>query len=79
MNLASKGKAHIIRTDRGLAIAGTRITLYDVMDYAIAQYPPKFIRGLFELTEEQLDAALAYIHNLKGHALVFFGAIASQG
>jgi uncharacterized protein (DUF433 family) len=61
MTLVSKGKAHIIRTDRGLAIAGTRITLYDVMDYAIAQYPPKFIRGLFELTEEQLDAALAYI------------------
>lgn len=37
MTLASKGKAHIIRTDRGLAIAGTRITLYDVMDYEIAQ------------------------------------------
>jgi hypothetical protein len=40
----------IIRTERGLTISGTRITLYDVMDYVTAQYPPKFIQGLFELT-----------------------------
>ncbi len=55
------GQASIIRTERGLTIAGTRITLYDVMDYVTAQYPPKFIQGLFELTEEQINAALAYI------------------
>ncbi|NJL55209.1 DUF433 domain-containing protein [bacterium] len=51
----------IIRTERGLTISGTRITLYDVMDYVNAQYPPKFIRGLFNLTSEQINAALAYI------------------
>lgn len=51
----------IIRTERGLAIAGTRITLYDVMDYVTAQYPPKFIRGLFNLTSEQINTALTYI------------------
>lgn len=51
----------IVRTERGLTIAGTRITLYDVMDYVLAGYPPKFIQGLFELTEEQINAALAYI------------------
>jgi hypothetical protein len=32
----SDGKAAIIRTERGLTIAGTRITLYDVMDYVTA-------------------------------------------
>jgi len=47
MTLASNGKTDIIRTERGLTIAGTRITLYDVMDYVTAQYPPKFIQGLF--------------------------------
>ena len=31
------------------------------MDYVTAQYPPKFIRGLFDLTEEQINGALAYI------------------
>ena len=58
---SASNKPAIIRTERGLTIAGTRITLYDVMDYVIGQYPPKFIQGLFDLTEEQLKAALAYI------------------
>ena len=51
----------IIQTERGLTIVGTRITLYDVMDYLTAQYPPQFIRALFNLTEAQIDAALNYI------------------
>lgn len=34
----SNGQPTIIRTERGLTIAGTRITLYDVMDYVTAQY-----------------------------------------
>lgn len=58
---SASNKPAIIRTERGLTIAGTRITLYDVMDYVIGQYPPKFIQGLFELTEAQLKAALDYI------------------
>ncbi|PSB26810.1 DUF433 domain-containing protein [Stenomitos frigidus] len=61
MDASSAGQAEIIRTERGLTIAGTRITLYDVMDYVTAQYPPKFIRSLFNLTEEQINAALSYI------------------
>ncbi len=61
MTTLSNEKSGIIRTERGLAIAGTRITIYDIMDYVTAQYPPKFIRGLFDLTEEQINAALAYI------------------
>ncbi|QSJ14325.1 DUF433 domain-containing protein [Nostoc sp. UHCC 0702] len=63
MTLASNGQTAIIRTERGLTIAGTRITLYDVMDYVTAQYPAKFIRSLFDLTEEQIDAALSYIES----------------
>ena len=61
MTLASNGQAAIIHTERGLTIAGTRITLYDVMDYVMAQYPPKFIRSMLSLTDEQINAALAYI------------------
>lgn len=57
----SANRGEITRTERGLTIAGTRITLYDVMDYVMAQYPPKFIQGLFDLTEEQINAALTYI------------------
>lgn len=61
MALASHKPVEIIRTERGLTISGTRITLYDVMDYVTAQYPPKFIRSLFNLTDAQINAALAYI------------------
>lgn len=51
----------ITRTDRGLTIAGTRITIYDVMDYVAAKYPPQFIQGLLHLTETQINEALKYI------------------
>jgi uncharacterized protein (DUF433 family) len=61
--MASSGQAAIVRTERGLTISGTRITLYDVMDYVTAQYPSKFIQGLFDLTDEQINAALAYIES----------------
>jgi uncharacterized protein (DUF433 family) len=57
----SNGKAAIIRTERGLTISGTRITLYDVMDYVTEHYPPKFIRAMLGLTNEQVGAALSYI------------------
>lgn len=55
------GKSAIIRTERGLTIAGTRITLYDVMDFLKAQYPPKLIRDKFNLTDEQINSALSYL------------------
>jgi uncharacterized protein (DUF433 family) len=61
MTSASHNHPAIIRTERGLTISGTRITLYDVMDYVKAQYPPTFIRSLFDLTETQINAALSYI------------------
>lgn len=61
MSPISNDQSVIIRTERGLTIAGTRITLYDVMDYVTAQYPPKFVRAMLSLTDEQIDAALSYI------------------
>lgn len=57
----AKDQPSIIRTERGLTISGTRLTLYDVMDYLKANYPPKFIRDTFNLTDSQLSAVLSYI------------------
>lgn len=65
MALASSDPAMIIRTERGLTIAGTRITLYDVMDYKAEHYPPKFIRAMLGLTDEQVSAALSYIETYR--------------
>lgn len=61
MTSASNGQASIIRTDRGLTIAGTRITLYDVIDHLMAGWTPKLILNWLPLTKEQLSAALSYI------------------
>ncbi len=61
MTLASDQQGAVIRTERGLTIAGTRITLYDVMDYVTEKYPPKFIRAMLSLTDEQMNSALSYI------------------
>ena len=51
----------IIRTERGLTISGTRISIYDVIDFLKAQYPPLLIRDKFNLTNAQIEAALSYI------------------
>jgi len=51
----------IIRTERGLTIAGTRITLYDVMDYLVGDWLPTLIRDRLNLTDRQVADALNYI------------------
>lgn len=53
----------IITTERGLTIANTRITLYDVMDYVTANYPHQLIQEKLGLNEQQIKAALAYIES----------------
>ena len=54
----------VVRTPGGLFIAGTRITLYDVMDYLAADWPPHLIRQWLNLTEQQMTDVLQYI---EGH------------
>lgn len=51
----------VSRTSRGLSIAGTRITLYSVMDYLHAGWPPHLIREEFNLSEPQMTAVMEYI------------------
>jgi uncharacterized protein (DUF433 family) len=59
-DVASKEPA-IVRTERGLTIANTRISIYDVMDLLKVQYPSKLIQDRFNLTDAQISAALSYI------------------
>ncbi|MEM6452502.1 MAG: DUF433 domain-containing protein [Cyanobacteria bacterium P01_D01_bin.105] len=63
MSDATDSQSTIVRTERGLSISGTRITIYDVMDYVTAGYPAHFIRGLFNLSEAQIGTALQYIQD----------------
>ena len=51
-----------MRTERGLSIKGTRITLYDVMDYVTAGWSRDQIADmLIGASGEEIDAALAFI------------------
>ena len=52
----------IVRTERGLVIAGTRITLYAVLDYLRADWPPDLVKHWLNLTDDQMAGALDYIH-----------------
>lgn len=51
----------IIRTERGLTVAGTRITLYSIMDCVVAGWPAKLIQDRFTLTDRQIADVIAYI------------------
>lgn len=51
----------VVRTSRGLSVNGTRITLYSVMDYVTAGWPPKLIRDRLNLTDQQIGDVMAYI------------------
>ncbi|ETR67572.1 MAG: hypothetical protein OMM_11446 [Candidatus Magnetoglobus multicellularis str. Araruama] len=51
----------IVKTYRGLTIAGTRITLDQIMDYIKAKLPDEIIREHFRLTIKQVEDILLYI------------------
>lgn len=51
----------VIRTERGLTVDGTRLTLYTLLDYIKAGWPPKLIKDWFDLTDEQINDVFGYI------------------
>src|SRR6266852_7635970 len=51
----------ILRTERGLTLSGTRVTLYDLLGYVRAQWSREDIGTMLHLSDEQVDAALDYI------------------
>lgn len=61
MNAIATAQNSIVRTSRGLTIAGTRITLYFIMDHLKDDWPPHLIRDWFGLTDEQMQEVLDYI------------------
>ena len=49
------------RTDRGLCVAGKRITLYLIMDYLKAGWPPHLLRHQLLLSEEEMNQVMNYL------------------
>ncbi|OQX02682.1 MAG: DUF433 domain-containing protein [Desulfobacteraceae bacterium IS3] len=58
-------KSAVIRSSRGLSIEGTRITLYQIMDFLKAGYSPEMIRDDFRLTVKQTADVVKYIETHK--------------
>jgi uncharacterized protein (DUF433 family) len=57
----SRPQSTVIRTGRGLSIAGRRLTLYSIMDYLHTGWPPHLIRDEFHLTDQQITDVMEYI------------------
>lgn len=62
MNGTNTSQPTVVRNSLGLSIAGTRITLYHIMDYLKEDWPPKLIRQWFNLTEKQIIEVMKYIN-----------------
>ncbi len=51
----------IIRTERGLTVVGTRTTLYTILDYLHADWPPRLVQQWLDLSEQQMTDVLTYL------------------
>lgn len=61
MTTQTKDNPTVIRTERGLTVAGTRITLYAILDYLHAEWPPKLIQQWLDLSDQQMADVLDYL------------------
>ena len=61
MNQVNGLQTTVVRTERGLTIGGTRLTIYTLMDHLKDDWPPHLVRDWFDLTDEQMQDILEYI------------------
>jgi division protein CdvB (Snf7/Vps24/ESCRT-III family) len=52
----------VIRTEKGLTVKGSRLTLYYIMDEMKENNSLKNVRDIYELTDEEMLDILDYIH-----------------
>lgn len=52
----------VTRTDRGLTVKGSRLTLYSILDAMKDNNSLKNVRDIFELTDQEMLDVLDYIH-----------------
>ncbi|MGH7963444.1 MAG: DUF433 domain-containing protein [Candidatus Binatia bacterium] len=68
----------VVRTSRGLSIAGTRITLYSILDYLHSGWPPHLIRDEFSLTDNQISEVMQYIDAHRDEVETEYQAVLQQ-
>jgi uncharacterized protein (DUF433 family) len=75
--LASEGTpmAEIIDRGRGPEIAGTRITVYDILDYYLKNWHHTAIAATLRISSAQVKAAIAYIEQHKEEVMANYQEI----
>ena len=68
-------EAKIIDRGRGPEIAGSRITVFDVLDYLNEDWDPVQIALFFRLSTRQVDAAVRYIEEHKDEVMAEYQKI----
>ena len=71
-------EAKIIDRGRGPEIAGSRITVYDVLDHHKEGWPAKEIAWLFHLSTAQVEAAVRYIEEHKDEVMEAYERILAR-
>jgi uncharacterized protein (DUF433 family) len=71
-------EAKIIDRGRGPEIAGSRITVYDVLDYHKEGWPAKEIAWLFHLSTAQVEVAIRYLEEHKGEVMEAYERILAR-
>lgn len=51
----------VVKTERGLSVAGTRITLYQIIDCIKDDWSPSLIRKWLDISDKQIADVMEYI------------------
>jgi uncharacterized protein (DUF433 family) len=65
-------EAKIIKSGRGPEIAGTRITVYDVLQYHQTGWHRDLIADTLELSSQQVEAAIRYIEDHRDEVMAAY-------
>jgi uncharacterized protein (DUF433 family) len=71
-------EAKIIDRGRGPEIAGTRITVYDVLDYHKNGWHRDRIASLFRISSRQVEAAIRYIEEHRDEVMQAYERILAR-
>ncbi len=68
----------VVRTSRGLTVAGTRLTLYTILDHLHAGWSPSLIQQWFQLSDTQMADILNYIETNRAEVHAEYQQVVAQ-
>ena len=71
-------KAQIIKVGRTPRIGGSRITVYDILDYHKSGWHRDEIAALFDLSSRQVEAAIRYIEEHRDEVMAEYEEILAR-